>query len=52
MSLLGKLNFLVEKLIQTSHTIRGAVDSNLDMVSATLAHLEHKKEVARCIIYI
>ena len=47
MSLLDKLKFLVEKLIQTSHAIKGTADSNLDMVSVLLTHQEHNKEVAR-----
>ena len=50
MSLLDKLPGREDDSDQPHH--QGATDSNLDMVSAILDHLEYNKEVARCIIYI
>ena len=52
MVLLEKLNFPVEKLLKTSHAIRGATNSDLDVVGAILSHLEWDGKRARCIINI
>ena len=41
LSLLKKLNFPPEKMMETSHAIRGAANSDLDVMGATLLRLEN-----------
>merc|ERR1712239_121523 len=51
-SLLKKLNFPEEKMMTTSHAIRGAANSDLDVMGAILVRLELNGKVARFIMYI
>merc|ERR1712239_102846 len=51
-SLLKKLNFPEEKMMTTSHAIRGAANSDLDVMGAILVRLELNGRTARFIMYI
>merc|ERR1712082_8307 len=51
-SLLKKLNFPEEKMMTTSHAIRGAANSDLDVMGAILVRLELNGRTSRFIMYI
>ena len=46
------MNFPLEKMMETDHSIRGAADSNLDVMGAVLLRVELDGKVARFIMYI
>ena len=51
-SLLKKLNFPVEKMMTMTHAIRGAANSDLDVMGAILVILELNGKTSRFIMYI
>ena len=51
-SLLEKLNFPIEKMMMTDHAIRGAANSDLDVMGAILLRVELGGKVARFMMFI
>ena len=50
--MLKKLNFPVEKMMTMTHAIRGAANSDLDVMGAILVILELNGKMSRFIMYI